>query len=52
MFLGLRCNFFDDFLMFVNLQLLEKIGPATETLKEKGIDFSWWFKPENYNTDL
>ncbi|KAL2935723.1 Phosphatase IMPL1 chloroplastic [Bienertia sinuspersici] len=33
-------------------KLLEKIGPATETLKEKGIDFSWWFKPENYSTDL
>ncbi|KNA14184.1 hypothetical protein SOVF_109920 [Spinacia oleracea] len=33
-------------------KLLERIGPATETLKEKGIDFSWWYKPENYNTDL
>ncbi|XP_021761236.1 phosphatase IMPL1, chloroplastic-like [Chenopodium quinoa] len=33
-------------------KLLERIGPATETLKEKGIDFSWWFKPENYSTDL
>ncbi|CAO2826899.1 unnamed protein product [Amaranthus hypochondriacus] len=36
----------------IHSQLLEKIGPATETLKEKGIDFSWWFKPENYSTDL
>ncbi|XP_010695784.2 phosphatase IMPL1, chloroplastic [Beta vulgaris subsp. vulgaris] len=33
-------------------KLLEKISPATERLKEKGIDFSWWYKPENYSTDL
>ncbi|XP_031504960.1 phosphatase IMPL1, chloroplastic [Nymphaea colorata] len=33
-------------------KLLERIGPATEKLKHKGIDFSLWFKPENYPTDL
>ncbi|GMH02677.1 hypothetical protein Nepgr_004516 [Nepenthes gracilis] len=33
-------------------KLLERIGPATEKLKEKGIDFSWWFKPENYHADI
>lgn len=33
-------------------KLLEKIGPATENLKSKGIDFSLWYKPENYRTDL
>ncbi|KAJ6805272.1 phosphatase IMPL1, chloroplastic [Iris pallida] len=36
----------------VHNQLLEKISPATEDLKTKGIDFSMWFKPENYVTDL
>lgn len=36
----------------LHAKLLEKIGPATEGLKEKGIDFSWWYKPENYRTDL
>lgn len=36
----------------VHNQLLEKISPATEALKTKGIDFSMWFKPENYVTDL
>ncbi|KAE7995968.1 hypothetical protein FH972_000720 [Carpinus fangiana] len=33
-------------------KLLERIGPATEKLKSKGIDFSLWYKPENYRTDL
>lgn len=33
-------------------KLLERIGPATERLKSKGIDFSLWYKPENYQTDL
>eukprot|EP00262_Sarcandra_glabra_P004414 TRINITY_DN15417_c0_g1_i2.p1 TRINITY_DN15417_c0_g1~~TRINITY_DN15417_c0_g1_i2.p1 ORF type:complete len:381 (+),score=56.94 TRINITY_DN15417_c0_g1_i2:232-1374(+) len=33
-------------------KLLERIGPATEKLKNSGIDLSLWFKPENYNTDL
>ncbi|GAB4829525.1 Phosphatase impl1, chloroplastic [Ancistrocladus abbreviatus] len=33
-------------------KLLERIGPATEKLKQKGIDFSWWYKPENYHTDF
>ncbi|CAN6455425.1 unnamed protein product [Victoria cruziana] len=33
-------------------KLLEKIGPATEKLKHKGIDFSLWFKPKSYPTDF
>ncbi|XP_068657281.1 phosphatase IMPL1, chloroplastic [Aristolochia californica] len=33
-------------------QLLQRIGPATEKLKNKGIDFSLWFKPENYKTEF
>ncbi|GFQ04830.1 phosphatase impl1 chloroplastic [Phtheirospermum japonicum] len=33
-------------------KLLERIGPATESLKGKGIDFSLWYKPENYHTEL
>ncbi|KAL9239425.1 hypothetical protein vseg_013749 [Gypsophila vaccaria] len=33
-------------------KLLEKTGPATEKLKEKSIDFSLWYKPENYLTDF
>lgn len=33
-------------------KLLEKIGPATERLKEKDIDFSLWYKPDNYQTDF
>ncbi|KAI8524723.1 hypothetical protein RHMOL_Rhmol13G0170800 [Rhododendron molle] len=36
----------------LHAQLLERIGPATEKLKKKGIDFSLWFKPENYRTEL
>ncbi|KVI03065.1 Inositol monophosphatase [Cynara cardunculus var. scolymus] len=32
--------------------LLEKIGIATEELKGKGIDFSLWYKPDDYNTEL
>lgn len=36
----------------VHDKLLEKIGSATEKLKGKGIDFSLWYKPENYQTDL
>ncbi|XBI45996.1 hypothetical protein VPH35_110341 [Triticum aestivum] len=36
----------------VHDQLLERIRPATEDLKKKGIDFSMWFKPENYPTDF
>ncbi|XP_020678205.1 phosphatase IMPL1, chloroplastic [Dendrobium catenatum] len=36
----------------VHEKLLEKIGPATDDLKEKGIDFSQWFKPESYVTDI
>lgn len=37
---------------FVHEKLLERIGPATEDLKKKGIDFSPWFKPESYATDI
>ncbi|KAG2688079.1 hypothetical protein I3760_09G077200 [Carya illinoinensis] len=33
-------------------KLLERIGPATEKLKRKEIDFSLWYKPENYHADL
>jgi len=33
-------------------QLLDRIGPATEKLKNKGIDFSLWYKPENYRADV
>ncbi|KAM3241055.1 hypothetical protein ACQJBY_054225 [Aegilops geniculata] len=36
----------------VHDQLLERIRPATEDLKKKGIDFSMWFKPDNYPTDF
>ncbi|KAL0695866.1 hypothetical protein Bca4012_063046 [Brassica carinata] len=33
-------------------KLLDRIAPATENLKTKGIDFSLWFKPEDYHTEL
>ncbi|MED6121919.1 Phosphatase impl1, chloroplastic [Stylosanthes scabra] len=33
-------------------KLLDRIGPATEKLKSKGIDFSLWYKPENYRADV
>ncbi|KAL1538453.1 Phosphatase impl1, chloroplastic [Salvia divinorum] len=33
-------------------KLLERIGPATQKLKGKGIDFSLWYKPDNYHTEL
>uniref|UniRef100_A0A0D3F1A0 inositol-phosphate phosphatase n=1 Tax=Oryza barthii TaxID=65489 RepID=A0A0D3F1A0_9ORYZ len=36
----------------VHDQLLDRIGPATEDLKKKGIDFSLWFKPDKYPTDF
>ncbi|KAG6753376.1 hypothetical protein POTOM_043443 [Populus tomentosa] len=36
----------------LHAKLLERIAPATEKLKNKGIDFSLWYKPENYRTDL
>ncbi|CAL5364125.1 unnamed protein product [Camellia sinensis] len=35
----------------LHVKLLERIGPPTDKLKNKGIDFSLWFKPENYHTD-
>ncbi|XP_073130677.1 phosphatase IMPL1, chloroplastic isoform X2 [Henckelia pumila] len=50
------CNFsvFDRSVLVSNgilhAKLLERIGPATEKLKIKGIDFSHWYKPENYCT--
>ncbi|KAM1138294.1 hypothetical protein ACFX14_036081 [Malus domestica] len=33
-------------------KLLERIAPATEKLKSKEIDFSLWYKPEDYTTDI
>ncbi|XP_030470841.2 phosphatase IMPL1, chloroplastic [Syzygium oleosum] len=33
-------------------KLLDRIAPATEKLKVKGIDFSLWYKPDDYQTDL
>ncbi|KAF4361845.1 phosphatase IMPL1, chloroplastic [Cannabis sativa] len=33
-------------------KLLERIAPATEKLKSKNIDFSLWYKPDNYLTEL
>ncbi|XP_072970780.1 phosphatase IMPL1, chloroplastic [Typha angustifolia] len=36
----------------VHEKLLERIAPATEDLKTRGIDFSLWFKPQNYATDF
>jgi myo-inositol-1(or 4)-monophosphatase len=36
----------------LHAKLLERIGPATEELKSKGIDFSLWYKPEDYRTDF
>ncbi|KAJ9168470.1 hypothetical protein P3X46_019988 [Hevea brasiliensis] len=36
----------------MHMKLLERIAPATEKLKAKGIDFSLWYKPENYRTDF
>ncbi|KAJ7969293.1 Inositol-1-monophosphatase [Quillaja saponaria] len=36
----------------LHAKLLERIGPATEKLKGKGIDFSLWYKPDNYHADI
>ncbi|XP_051128987.1 phosphatase IMPL1, chloroplastic [Andrographis paniculata] len=36
----------------IHSKLLERIGPATEKLKSKGIDFSPWYKPKNYHAEL
>ncbi|KAL3523001.1 hypothetical protein ACH5RR_015835 [Cinchona calisaya] len=36
----------------LHAKLLERIGPATERLKSKGIDFSLWYKPESYHAQL
>lgn len=36
----------------LHVKLLERIGPATEKLKSNGIDFSLWYKPENYRADV
>lgn len=53
---GGRFSVFDRSVLVSNgllhAKLLEKIGPATENLKSKGIDFSVWFKPENYHTEV
>ncbi|XP_060674064.1 phosphatase IMPL1, chloroplastic isoform X4 [Ziziphus jujuba] len=38
--------------MAAGVLLLERIAPATEKLKNKEVDFSLWYKPENYHTDL
>ncbi|KAJ6889189.1 phosphatase IMPL1 [Populus alba x Populus x berolinensis] len=53
---GGKCCVFDRSVLVSNsvlhAKLLERIAPATEKLKSKGIDFSLWYKPENYRTDL
>ncbi|KAJ0081721.1 hypothetical protein Patl1_11887 [Pistacia atlantica] len=36
----------------LHAKLLGRIAPATEKLKTNGIDFSLWYKPENYHTDI
>ncbi|XP_024199979.1 phosphatase IMPL1, chloroplastic [Rosa chinensis] len=36
----------------VEMQLLERIAPATENLKSKQINLSLWYKPENCRTEL
>ncbi|CAD6251744.1 unnamed protein product [Miscanthus lutarioriparius] len=35
----------------VHGQLLDRIGPPTEDLKKKGIDFSLWFKPDKLSVE-
>lgn len=47
----LFCYCGDVICVFIT-QLLERIGPATEELKSKGIDFSLWYKPEDYRADV
>lgn len=53
---GGKFTVFDRSLLVSNgvlhAKLLEKIGSATEELKGKGIDFSLWYKPDDYNTEL
>ncbi|PWA89127.1 myo-inositol monophosphatase like 1 [Artemisia annua] len=53
---GGKFTVFDRSLLVSNgvlhAKLLEKIGPATEELKGKGIDFSLWYKPDDYNTEI
>ncbi|CAI9090502.1 OLC1v1025284C1 [Oldenlandia corymbosa var. corymbosa] len=53
---GAKFSVFDRSVLVSNgvlhSKLLEKIGPATERLKDKGIDFTRWFKPEDYHADL
>ncbi|CAA2934398.1 phosphatase IMPL1, chloroplastic [Olea europaea subsp. europaea] len=53
---GAKFSVFDRSVLVSNgvlhAKLLERIGPATEKLKKKGIDFSLWYKPENYHTQL
>lgn len=47
-----KCFSYKCWLVVLCFQLLERIAPATEKLKRKGIDFSLWYKPENYETEL
>ncbi|CAH8384371.1 unnamed protein product [Eruca vesicaria subsp. sativa] len=53
---GGKFNVFDRSVLVSNgvlhSKLLDRIAPATENLKTKGIDFSLWFKPEEYHTEL
>ncbi|CAA6658069.1 unnamed protein product [Spirodela intermedia] len=37
---------------FLHGKLLERISPPTEKLMNDGINFSRWFKPENYTADF
>ncbi|THG17456.1 hypothetical protein TEA_006846 [Camellia sinensis var. sinensis] len=49
---GGKYSVFDRSVLVSNGVLHDKrIGPPTDKLKNKGIDFSLWFKPENYHTD-
>ncbi|KAK7274432.1 hypothetical protein RIF29_15519 [Crotalaria pallida] len=36
----------------IHAKLLERIGPSTEKLRSKGIDFSLWYKPKDYRADV
>ncbi|XP_044481511.1 phosphatase IMPL1, chloroplastic-like, partial [Mangifera indica] len=36
----------------IHAELLQRIAPPTEKLETKGIDFSIWYKPDNYNTGI
>ncbi|KAB2637570.1 EH domain-containing protein 1-like [Pyrus ussuriensis x Pyrus communis] len=53
---GGKFSVFDRSILLSNCvlhgKLLERVAPATEKLKSKGIDFSSWYKPEDYTTDI